>query len=208
MSHPTDIASSLETMAERREQLRKDLLDTAAKMRKVVAKDLRRFIERETRWRWLQHLDFADAMGDDDIAGLKKKLAELGDSLSSEIESELADEGCWLSPTGTPPADKSKSLEHNAAVWSILQKVAFRLGEVLDSSNFPADPRDTEADTLPTKYRLEYRTPAYFLDGAYCPSLIETYWSQLGELRELGDTIENTKSDSRRKKLEERWGAL
>jgi hypothetical protein len=209
MSEPTEVEATMETMAERREQLRKDLLATAAKIRGCVVKDLRRFIEREARWRWLQHLDFADGMSDGDIADLKKKLTDLADSVGREINSDLSDPAQWLAPREAPASEQLKSLEHNTNVWAILQKPAFRLAEILEASGFPADPTDADrGDASHAKYHLEYRTPLYFLEGTYCPSLIETYWNQLGELRELGDTIDSTQADARRQKLEERWGKL
>lgn len=208
MSQPNDIDASMDTMVERREQLHRDLLGTAAKIRACVVKDLRRFIERETRWRWLEHLDFADAMSDEDIRALKQKLDALSDSVGKQIDDNLADDAQWLAPTAAPPADQMKSIEHNTNVWAILQAVAFELAQILESSGFPADPASEDGDKPHSPYHLQYRTPVYFLDGIYCPSLIETYWNQLGELRKLGDTIDSTHAAARRKKLEERWGKI
>jgi len=71
--------------------------------------------------------------------------------------------------------------------------------------------KETDADDdgdLRKRYHLVYRTPVYFLDGVYCPSLIESYWNQLGELNKLSDEIASSRLDSRRKAIEERWNRI
>ena len=196
-------------MEARMEQLRAQVLDTAKKIVEVVKRDIEKFAERESRWRFLRHVAFAEAMSDEDIRALKKRLRAFGVETGDKVSAQLANEELWLDPNArVPKGGNPKTLEHNPSVWGVLQTIASETGAVFESFGFPADPSEDPDSAPAIRYHLVYRTPVYFLDGVYCPSLIESYWSQLGELNQLGDELATSRLDSRRKKLEERWNRV
>ncbi len=45
----------------------------------------------------------------------------------------------------------------------------------------------------------------YFVDGAYCPGLIETYWGRLEEFLALEEACAQRQELSSREQLEQRW---
>jgi len=196
-------------MEARTAQLRAHLLETARKIVDVVARDIEKFGERESRWRFLRHVDFAESLMDHDIRSFKSAIKAFAAATGERVASQLGNEDLWLRHDVVPKGESTKSLEHNPRVWQEMQVIAAEFAKVLDQFGFPADPTDADDDgDLRKRYHLVYRTPVYFLDGVYCPSLIESYWNQLGELNKLSDEIASSRLDSRRKAIEERWNRI
>lgn len=203
---PVNTERDYEAMEARSAQLRAQVLETAHRIIEVVKRDIEKFAERESRWRFLRHLDFAEGLSDAQIATLKRALKAYAVEAGEEVSRRLGEESAWIKAE-LPRGGNAKTLEHNEAVWDGLQSIASGFAAVLERFGFPADPppEGGEGAGDERRYRLVYRTPVYFLDGVYCPSLIESYWSQLGEMNKLNDAIESASSETRRKSLEERW---
>ena len=198
-------SDDLDTLHEQRAHVRAQLLKVAAQIREIVIKDIPRFMERETRWRWVQHIEFASGMTDAQIREIKEGVGKVASELRPQIEQELSEEEVWCG--GEEPVD-NKSLESNAQVWSILQTIAGQLAEFLGQHKFPTDPAPEGFDASDSLYRMEYRTPAYFLDGSYCPRLIENYWSHVDHMRKIDGAIDGIRQASARKELEARWNRV
>ncbi|MBH24531.1 MAG: hypothetical protein CMH57_08775 [Myxococcales bacterium] len=195
----------LDTLNAQRAQLQEQIARVAVNIRDVVIKDIPRYLERETRWRWLQHTDFAAAMSDAQIRDLKTNIATLARELTPALTEALGDPEPWLA---APEPSGNKSLEGNPAVWAILQKIACQLSGLLSRFDFPTDPPSADGEQPEAPYHLVYRTPTYFLDGQYCPRLVENYWNHIGHLRKVEEAIEQINLAGRRRELEARWSAL
>lgn len=208
MTEPT--ADDLATLQARQEQLEAQLAALGDTIRQLVAKDVGRYLERETRWRWLQHVDFAQSMSDDQVRALKTDLKSLRDALIPEITEALGHSEVWTLPGHDAAAETSKSLHTNPRAWAILQQIACKLSATLSAHGFPPDPASDDApagDDAPP-YQLVYQTPTYFIDGKYCPGQIETYWSAFNQLVQVRDAVAALTREQTRLALERRWATL
>lgn len=207
MTEPT--ADDLATLQARQEQLEAQIAALGDTIRQLVAKDIGRYLERETRWRWLQHVEFAQAMSDDHVRALKSELKTLKNTLAPEITEALGESDVWLQPD-REATEPSKSLQANPHAWGILQRVACKLSATLSNHNFPPDPVSDDAteDADAPPYKLVYQTPAYFIDGKYCPGQIETYWSAFNQLVQVRDAVATLTREQDRLALERRWASL
>ena len=188
---------SVEQLHLREEQLCAQIVETGAAIVDVVAADLPRFLKRETKKRFLGNVDFGSSMDDDALKALKSALDNLAAEVQGTLRAELTARDVWLTDK---VGDDRKSLEGNAAVWTIIQKVSHGLSELLAAHGFPAD---HEADGA--QYNVVYRTPKYFIEHVYCPGLVEAYWKQVEEvvaIRAISDTLQTSAT---REVLEERW---
>lgn len=189
----------LEDLKRRQAQVKAQILESASSITDVVHRDAPRWMEREARKRFLEHVEFASQMSDAQLSEFKQALRASGEAVAQELAQELAQEKIWLTPAPAP--ENRKSLEGHPALWSLLQQTACKLSEIL--SRFEV-PRDLGEDGDPP-YQLVYRTPMYFVDGVYCPSLIETYWSRLDEFEDLEHSVEARQAVTSRQVLEKRW---
>ncbi|MEL6182689.1 MAG: hypothetical protein AAFS10_27270 [Myxococcota bacterium] len=197
----------LETLNAQRSQIQDQITRTANSIRDVVVKDIPRFLERETRWRWLQHTDFAANMSDAQIRDLKAGIADLARDIAPKLSEGLSQAEPWLTP---PLAEDgpNRSLEANPEVWAILQKAACQLSGLLERFDFPTDPVPKGEDQPNVPYRIVYRTPTYFLNGQYCPRLVETYWNHIHHLHNVEEAIQAIHQEAQRHELEARWNKL
>ena len=200
----------------RQSQVKQHILKEAEAITEVVAKDIPRWLEREARKRWLEHAEFASRVDDEALARFKAELRRLGEEAVTQLRHDLADAELWM--VKAEPRSR-KTLEGHPGVWVKLQQVACKLAGLLGSFQFPPDlpeppqadeegspkapPSPEEAAQVP--YRLVYRSPAYFVDGAYCPAFIETYWSRLEELNNLHQALDARHAVTSRQVLESRW---
>jgi hypothetical protein len=156
-------------------------------------------MEREARKRFLEHVEFASQMSDEQLSSFKDALRGAGQEVADALGQGLAQEQAWLAPAPAP--ENRKSLEGHPALWPLLQTTAERLAQILGRFDVPADADRGEG----SPYHLTYRTPMYFVDGVYCPSLIETYWGRLDEYENLEETVEVRQAVTSRQVLERRW---
>lgn len=192
---------SVEDLAQRQRELETRLQEVCANIVELVAKDVRRYMTRETRQRWLDHPDFAAAMDDASLSRLKAALDEQGEDCVQGLKDDLGGLEAWL--VGGEPESR-KTLEDNGAVWTSLQKIACKLSGVLSSFGFPPD-RDAREGF---SYELIYKTPAYFIDREYCPSYIEAYWRAVEEHQLISAALSQTRADEARARLEARWNEV
>ena len=193
----------LNTLHEQRKQIQSQILTTTTQIRNVVIRDLPRFLERETRWRWVRHIDFASEMTDDQITAIKAGLRTLNARISPLISEQLDNDELWIS-ADTPVSNNDKSLALNTKIWAALQSISSHLSAFLTDNGFPDDPDGT----VEQPFNLQYRTPTYFLDGHYCPRLIETYWSHIAHLNRINEEIQTIHNEAARLSLETRWNTV
>lgn len=194
-------ALSIDDLVQRRHAVEARLEETTARITGIVLKDIPRYLEREARRRWLSHADFAAAMGDAELEALKGDLRALADALTASVGAELGAADTWR--TDAQPAS-ARTLEDCRPVWVALQQVACSLSEVLSRHSFPHDEEAPEG----IDYALIYKTPVYFIDGEYCPSMVETYWGLVAEHQALSGALTARQAAEQRQRLEARWGAF
>ena len=190
---------TLDDLKRHKAQVKRQILDSAGEIRTVLVHDVPRWIEREARKRWLEKVDFASQMDDAALAAFKKDVQALGASAGEEMDARLKEEALWLSSAS--PAAGRKSLEGHAQLWPVLQEAPCKLSALLSKHQLPPD---DEFKPEPP-YQLVYRSPMYFVDGVYCPGLIETYWGRLDEYSALEEAIAARQVVSSRERLEQRW---
>ncbi len=190
---------SPEALKARHEATAGRIEEIAARIVAIVQKDVPRFVEREVRKRWLDHPDFASAMDDQALASLKADMRQFAQAQSESLGQTLAQTERWLSATELPT--ERKTLEANAEVWSVFGSLACALAGFLGKHGFPSD----QPESPEPVFDLAYRTPVYFIEREYCPSVIEAYWNVVEELLELVAAIEAQRAADHRKVLEARW---
>ena len=189
---------STSDLERRRKEAESRLEEVCRDIVAVVAKDVPRFMTREARLRWLEDPDFAATMDGAKLKGLKAGLEAAGAESIEAVGRELGGLDLWLSASDS---ENHKSLESNTAVWRSLQTIACKLSGVLSEFDFPADKDAPEGIT----YALVYRTPAYFIDRDYCPSLIESYWRIIQEHQQIAGAVAQTELGQKRADQEARW---
>ena len=182
----------------RREEAEARLNEVCADIVSVVVKDVPRYMRREARLRWLDDPDFAAAMDDEQLKALKAGLDAAASESIVAVQRELGGLERWLTAEGS---EDHKSLESNSSVWRSLQTIACKLSGVLSTFGFPPDADAPEGISHP----LVYKTPAYFIDRDYCPSLIESYWRTLEEHQQIVGAAARTELGQKRSGQEERW---
>jgi hypothetical protein len=190
---------TLDDLKRRQAQVKDQILDSAHAISQVILRDAPRWIEREARKRFLDHPDFASQMPDDALANFKKDVHDAAALATEQLTASLAAPDLWLIRANPPEA--RKSLEGHPTAWPALQQVAAALANTLSRYNVPRDP-DADAGQ---PYLLTYRSPMYFVDGVYCPALIETFWARVDEHNALLDALDSRQAATSRQVLEQRW---
>ncbi len=200
MSTSALLTLSEDDLDERAAQLEAQIVTSGAAILDVVVKDLDKFIPRETKRRFLDHVEFASAMDEATLRALKADLRTLTGTLTGTLRAELTANDIWLA--AELPEDR-KSMRGNPPVWMSLQKIACQLAGVFVKYGFPPD-----APGQTPEYNLEYDTPRYFIEHLYCPGLIEAYWKQNEELAMVRATAASRARALSQEDLEARWNAI
>jgi len=162
-----------------------------ADIRAVLKADLDSFVMRETRKAFLARPDVAEGMVAERVGALKKGASELGKSLASRIDGELADVAQWDAPSHEPV--NARDLIGVPGVWSRVTEVEHATHDFLQSFGLAG----AEAPS--------YKLPAYFVAGLYMPSLAEHYWRIVVEVRELEEQRRKLSETSVRERLQSKW---
>ena len=185
---------------ERAQQLEAQIVSSGSAVLDVICMDLSRYLEREAKRRFVEHVDFSTSMNQQTLVSLRKTLGALGNELGTSLQEALSGSSAWV--IDRVPDDR-KSLRGNGEVWVAIQAVACRLSGVLEQFGFPPD----QGPDGPA-YVLEYDTPKYFIDRAYCPGLIEAYWKQVEELGAVRQTLAMRSRNESQEALGARWDAI
>ncbi len=189
----------LEDLKHRQQLLKAQLFDNTERLLDIVCKDIPTYVEREAKKRWLTHTAFASGMSDEKLRAFRDDIRALGASLSQELRAALSGDEVWLFEGELP--DDRKDLQANTRVWEQLQAAPLQMARVFARIGLPADAEGTPD----TPYVLRYQPPRYFVEGHYCPSLIETYWNHTETWQELSRALVKAQAQTSRQVLERRW---
>jgi hypothetical protein len=200
MSTSALLTLSDDGLTDRAEQLRAQIVTSGAAILDVVVKDLDKYLQREAKRRFLEHVEFASAMDTARLQAFRGALRKLSGDLEGVLRADLTASDIWLAEE--LPEDR-KSMRGNPPVWAVLQKIACQLAGLFAAYDFPPDVPGVSPD-----YQLEYDTPRYFIEHLYCPGLIEAYWKQNEELAVVRTTETSRARALSQEELEARWNAL
>ena len=191
---------SQEELDARAAHLKGQIVASGSAVLDVICMDLVRYLEREARRRFVQHVAFASTMDEQRLVALKQALKGLDQELQGGLKAQLEGSDAWV--TAAAPEDR-KSLRGNREVWAAIQAVACKLSGLLAEYGFPPD-----TDGGEPAYELAYDTPRYFIGRAYCPGLIEAYWKQVEELGAVRETLAERSRNASQEALGARWDAI
>ncbi len=173
---------------------REQVAEVVGAMRAVLAKDFAIFPSRVGKKRFLDGGSFSESLSDAQIKAIKADLQSLVTGTLADVLRALEPLDPWLVAKAELPREPPRTLEPNAAVWAELQRGASAVAAVLEKHGFP--------DRL---CAVTYKTPTWFIDGAYMPGLIEKYWKWLGLLAEAEMRERKIEEDAGRRSLSHRW---
>jgi len=161
----------------------------------VITEDLPGYVLKKVRAAFVNDVDFAEAKTDVELVALKQNIADFGVALSERVQSHLlSDMEDWWGPDISLEA-AGKTLNGNHMVWRKLEAIG------TDIEKFIVD-----AGLEPMS--VQYKTPAYFIDGKYLPGLIEKYWAQLAALRAVEEELALTEQEARKTRQASRWDTV
>jgi len=163
----------------------------------VISSDVTPFVQREMRRIFVAAGAYAETLDDDAVKRIKSTLVERAGGLQRELADKLSSTALWAGDD--VPTAEGKTLEPNTAVWDVLQGLATSTATIARDLGF-TEPEDG--------WDIVYRTPTWFIEGAYAPGLIEKYWTQLSLLRELDAEIGEAEAVERAERLAARWDTL
>lgn len=199
MSTSALLTLSESDLSDRAELLESQIVASGSAILDVVCRDLGKYLEREAKRRFLEHVEFASAMDTPTLGRFRAGLKKLAGELETSLRADLTASDLWLAET---LPDDRKSLRGNPPVWTALQSIACQLAGHLSAFDFPPD-----GDGDGPAYLLEYDTPRYFIEHTYCPGLIEAYWKQNEELAAIRATESSRALAMSQDELEARWAA-
>jgi hypothetical protein len=162
----------------------------------VFAEDFPQFFHREARRRFLAAPAFARDLSDDALKRLKTDLETEGRAASERLLARLRALEPWLA--GTEVAEPAgKSLEDNPKLWAVVASIADDVERLLAKHGLPADPGGG--------YGVVYHEPKRFVSGHYMPTIAETYWRRIAELREIEQKVSELEHERERAELLSRW---
>lgn len=162
----------------------------------VFQEDFPQFFHREARRRFLASPDFARNLNDDALKRLKSDLESEGRAASERVLQRLRALDVWVSGVEVPDPP-GKSLEDNPKLWAVVASIGEDVEKLLDRHGFPKDEGGG--------YGVVYHEPRRFVSGHYMPTIAETYWRRIGELRELEQKVTELEHERERAELLARW---
>ena len=165
------------------------ILDCGARIATLMAKDVQAFITGLIRERFVESPEFADALTDESLKGMKIGAVGLAEAEAKRF-CDAMNPACWLSATGAAPDAPITAHPQIAAAVERLQTAA---DEFLAAEGFPP--------VGPVTYRL----PVRFIDGENLPSLSRNYWKAVGEWRRLESAAATVEASGRADRRRSRW---
>lgn len=161
----------------------------------VITQDCANFAQREFRARFIKNPEFASEFTTKKLVELKTRITEAAKEKALAINNLLSNNDIWLNTINEP--NDARNLSGNPEVWTILASISAFVRELLVLNSFPPDSKGG--------YQINYKTPVMFIDGKYCPALIESYWARLAELKEVNAHIKQNHQNVMKKKLTKMW---
>ncbi|MFA5624650.1 MAG: hypothetical protein WC966_06315 [Bradymonadales bacterium] len=181
-------------LSEKRTELLNRIQALVLELSELLQKDIPSFAMRTARKAFIDDLDFAESRSDEQITGFKQRLHQFTDRLGKNSIAKLnASLDLWTNAEAK--AGDAKTLEGNPEVWAILVEISPAIERFMKDEGLPCD--------VPA-----YKTPLYFIDGKFAPSIIEKYWAALVSLRALDVEIQEDSHERRRAAQAERWDDL
>ena len=188
----------LENLDELETRLRGNLESIVADLLAVLRVDIATFAEREVRNRFVADEDFAEAMSDENLAALKKRVKDVGVRAAAETCDDLSgDMEFWFGPD--VPIGEGKTFDTHTVLMEKLQSIASATVELLEDFSFPKEAGG---------YKVRYSPPAYFVDGRYAPGLAEGFWKNLSQLDEVRQARKTMDAGQRRALQRRRWDSI
>ena len=133
-------------MYEDPEKTREQLLDITAKIRAVLAHDLRDFPIRTAKKRYLALPEFAATLTAEQLGNLKASLNTAAEARTQEILEKLSAENIWIDNVTPSGAKPSKTLRENRAVSEALTGITQITRDTLAAFGFPEELLDIHYD--------------------------------------------------------------
>ena len=160
-------------------------------IRALLRADLEAWFGRKTKRAFLSNPSAAQDLSKERVSALKRRAAELGKSEADRVHTELADAALWTA--GGPEPDNRRDITAASAAWDRVRVAEKALHDLLDEFGLAGDEP------------MDYKPPAFFVNGLYMPSLAEHFWRLVHEMDQLRAQAQQLKDDAIREKLEAKW---
>lgn len=181
--------------AQRLEVVRAKISHDAGEIVAVLGVDFRQFFEREAKRRYVASDDLT--LSPDQLRALKQGAVAMGQRAVAEEIPDLEQWEQWVDAVAdVPSGDGRRLLDGNSHVAACLSRVGLLLQELLSEHGFDLGDED---------FAAAYSLPTWFISGRLLVSLVESYWRNVAEYRELSGALTSLQSQTTQQQRSEAW---